>query len=79
MQDLMVDAIEEVERKEFFRQMAVAYESLETDPAAYKEEQERLSHLDATLTDGLQGSVDDRSASATRGPLAGEPVKQAIG
>lgn len=58
MVDVLVDLIDLAQRQQFFEEMRAAYDKLQDDTDAHALEQSRLSMLDSTSADGLEGQLD---------------------
>jgi predicted DNA-binding protein len=54
MQAVLDEAIEHYQREKFMDEANAAYARLQSDPQAWREEQEERQAWDATLNDGLE-------------------------
>lgn len=54
IQEIIEHAITEYKKKKFFDSLNAAYEKLQSDPAAWEEEQKEREEWDMTLSDGLE-------------------------
>ncbi len=60
IQDVIEHAITEYKKKKFFDRLNAAYEKLQSDPAAWSEEQKEREVWDITLSDGLESDDEGK-------------------
>lgn len=59
IQDVMEHAVKEYKKKKFFDNLNAAYAKVQSDPAAWEEEQKERQIWDITLSDGLENENED--------------------